>query len=579
MLAEAIDDGVKTPPPAPPKAKARRKAASTRGLFDRFTGWTVFQGVDGRSEKRARTNGPFDPRSPRGIIGLALVPGVLLFAVTMALAWNPVSAEPDVLSTIPVDVPAQTSVERRLIQNIGVLREGIWEAKLPPWLVVPSKGMARVSNPDVHEALERLFTDLRNFGDPIGYRAPPGVRRDRVFLSQVSDLRQRLRVIDAQLGGVRSITAYHLGLLSLWAGDAAGAESQFQSVVDIARKTEPLDDEGQQRLDGIEASAAYGLGLAQAARGLWKPAIASFDSALLASCRAAVDSKTNTQADFGYVLNRDNLVALDTRAIRNDRLVALLRARNAGDDAARTAVTSPTCAQLINPAGAPRGDADAEARALFSSLAIVGDPVFAANLQLRAALLGERDVVQQLTFDDASADIMQAQSLARAIVGLDGIGGANNVDKSALADLQKISVLKSRLGSQLQSGTLSEPEADPAWMWSDPELFVNWKSGVGSALAASLLARADGLTEHNPSLAAALYGVVIENRSWLPTVSVSDAWWRLNTGTSLAFVMWMLAISAAISGIVFLFLWRWRQTYRSTFESYHHDDRINAPEG
>ncbi|MBV8777664.1 MAG: hypothetical protein JO258_10760 [Alphaproteobacteria bacterium] len=573
MLADTVDETVK--PEAAPKPATRRRAAPARGLIDRVKGWIAFHAVDGRTPARARGNAPFDAQSPRGLIAFALLPGVLLLVITFILSWNPISATPDVLSTVPIEPPLQTPVEKKLIQNIGVLREGIWEAKLPPWSDIPTKGMARVSNPDVHAALDKLFADMAAFGDTIGDSAVPGVHRDRVFLMQIADLRSRLRTIDAQLGGGRSITSYHLGLLALWAGDAVDAEPQFRTVVDIARNTESVDDEGQQRLDGIEAAAAYGLGLAEAGRSQGKAALGHFDQALTAACRV------NRQADFGFTLGKANLVELDTRSIRNDRLVALLRARNAGDDAARNAIISPTCAQLLSvPANVPRGDVDDEARALFSTLSITGDPTLAVNLQLRAALMGERDVVQQLTVDDGSAELMQAQSLAHAIAGLEGAGdAAAGVDKSALADLQKISVLKARLAAQLRNATLAEPESDPSWTWSDPGLFVAWRNSTAAALARTLIGAADAATAENPSLAAALYGVVIDNRSWFPTVAVSDAWWRLNTGTSLAFVLWMIAIAGALSGLTLWFLWRWRRTYRATFESYHHDDRLRSPEG
>ena len=236
------------------------------------------------------------------------------------------------------------------------------------------------------------------------------------------------------------------------------------------------------------------------------------------------------------------------------------------------------------PAAAPSGDADAEARALSTALAVAGDPTLAANLELRAALMGNRDLVQQLNFDadGVGAEAAQAQTLARAIAGLEPAGDAvtgDGVDKSALADLQKISVLKARLAAQLRNGTLSEPEADAAWTWSDPELFVDWKKATASALADSILAEAQDVTRDNPELAAALYGVVIDNRGWLPAVAVSDAWWRLNTGTSLGFVATMLALAAALTLVLMLLLRRWRETYRTTFESYHHGDRLRAPEG
>ncbi len=157
--------------------------------------------------------------------------------------------------------------------------------------------------------------------------------------------------------------------------------------------------------------------------------------------------------------------------------------------------------------------------------------------------------------------------------------GADGVDKSALADLQKLSVLKSRLAAQLHNGTLAEPESDPAWTWSDPSLFGKWKTAVAASLANSIMAQAADATRDNPGLAAALYNVVLDNRAWLPALAVSDAWWRLNTGTSLGFVLAMLALAAAITGVLLLILRRWRQTYRATFESWHHSDRIRAPEG
>jgi hypothetical protein len=313
--------------------------------------------------------------------------------------------------------------------------------------------------------------------------------------------------------------------------------------------------------------------LAQAARGDWQKAIADFDASLSAACRASADGT----GDSGFKLTTANLVALDTRAVRNDRLVALVRGR--GDDDLH-AVTSPTCAQLMAPAKTvPAGDADAEARALFASLAVDGDPVLAANLELRAALMGERDTVQRLNFDgsEASADVMQAQSLARAIVGLDTDPGG--VDRSSLTDLQHLSALKTRLDAQLKAGSLSEPESDPAWNWSDPSLFGKWKAAVASTLASSILKQAGDATPDNPALAAALYNVVLDNRGWMPASAVTDAWWRMNTGMSLGFALWMLAIAAALSGVLFLILRRMRDTYRTTFESFHHDDRLNAPEG
>jgi hypothetical protein len=571
MLAEAAEDsGVKAPPPQTP---SKRRVASSRGLLDRVQGWLLFTAIDGRSVSRARANAPFEPRGSRGFVLLALVPGLLLLIATGVIFWRPILAEPDVLSTIPVDAPSQTPVERKLIGNIAMLRDGIWEAKLPPWSDVPLKGMARVSNPEVHADLVALLAEIRNFGDAIADHAPPNAHRDPVFLGQVADLRQRLGVIDGKLGGVRAVTAYHLGLLSLWAGDSADAEPQFASALDIARKTEPLDDVGKQRLDGIEASAAYGHGLAEAGRGLWQQAIADFDAALTASCRAAADSNNNMQGDTGFALGRANLVALDTRSIRNDRLIAMLHVKTA-------AVTSPSCGQLLSPSKtAPSGDADAEARALFAASSAAGDPTLAANLQLRAALMGARDTVQQLAFDGGDAELGQAQALARAIAGLDPATDARGVDKSALADLQKISVLKARLAAQLRNGTLSEPENDPAWNWSDPSLFRAWKTATASALASELLGAADTARDDNPGLAAALYGVVLDNKSWLPGTAVFDAWWRLNTGTSLSFVLTMLLVAAAITGLLLLFLLRWRQTYRTAFESWHHSDRMRAPEG
>ena len=72
---------------------------------------------------------------------------------------------------------------------------------------------------------------------------------------------------------------------------------------------------------------------------------------------------------------------------------------------------------------------------------------------------------------------------------------------------------------------------------------------------------------------------MIDNRSWMPTAAVTDAWWRLNTGISLDFALALLAMAAALTVGLFLILRRWRKTYRTTFESYHHDDRLHAPEG
>ena len=548
----------------------------SRGLFYRLRSWVMFVAIDGRAEQRARSNAPFEPRSARAFVLLALVPGLFLLLLAAALFWRPLSAEPETLSTIPIDVPAQTAVERRLIQNIVLLREGIWEARLPAWSVLPSKGMARVSNTDIHAPMAALLSDIASFGETFASRATPGAHRDRVFLGQVSDLRAQLRAFDTKLGGVRSVTAYHLGLLALWAGDAADAEPQFQSVIAIAQKTEPLDDVGRQRLAGLEAAAAYGLGLAQAGRGQWRTAMASFDSALTAACRAA--ALNNIQADFGFTLNAANLVPLDTRSIRNDRLVALLAARNSSDETARLAVTNPSCAQLLSPSKyAPSGDADAEARSLFNTLSVAGDPILAANLQLRAALMGDRDVVQRLAFDNGDAEAAQAQSLARAVSGIEQ--SDNSVDKSALADLQKLSQLKSQLAAGLGNGTLAEPESDPAWNWSDPTVFMDWKNSVASVLAAELLAKAEDVRAGNPGLAAALYGLVLDNSAWFSTSDVVDAWWRLNTGISLAFALSLLAMAAALSAGCALILSAWRKTYRTTFESYHHDDRVRAPEG
>ncbi len=569
MLAEAARDEIKVPP-------ARHAATPRRRLWERAKGWVLFSAIDGRGEKRARLNAPFEPRNRRGVAFLALVPGLLLLLAAGVIFWRPLMAEPDTLSTLPLVVPAQTEVERKLIRNIAALRDGIWEARLPPWSSVPIKGMARVSNLEVHDTLEALLREIAEFGAAIGNRAPPGVQRDRVFLSQIADFRTRLQIIDGKLGGVRSVTAYHLGLLALWAGDAADAEPQFAGVLTIARNTKPLDDVGRQRLDGIEASAAYGLGLTEAARGAWQKALADFDAALAASCRAAALGKT--RADFGFALGAANLVPLDTRSIRNDRLVALIRARNGGDETARAAVTSPSCGQLLSPSKtAPSGDADAEARALFASLSVADDPTLAANLQLRAALMGERDVVQRLAFEGADAEATQAQALARAVTGLEAAD--SGVDKSALADLQKLGILKSKLAADIGNGALLEPESDPAWSWSDPTVFMAWKNAVASALAAQLLAKADEVRDGNPGLAAALYGVVLDNRGWLSGTDVFDAWWRLNTGTSLAFVLSLLGAAAGLTLVLLLALGRWRRTYRTTFESYHHDDRVRAPEG
>lgn len=570
MLAEAVEDGVKSPP------QARRAAAPRRGLVERVRAWLAFTALDGRSAPRAAANAPFEPRGMQGFVLLALVPGLLLLLAVGTIFWRPLTAEPDSLSTIPVDVPAQTDVERSLVHNIAVLREGLWEARLPPWSDLPSKGLGRISNPQMHAELASLIGEIAALGASIANRAPPGVHRDRVIVGQIVDLQNRLRAMDSRLGGTRSVIAYHLGLLALWAGDAGDAEPQFASALAIVHNTQPLDDVGRHRLDGIEASSSYGLGLAEAGRGLWARAIADFDVALAAACRAASEGGSN--AGFGFVLGRPELVALDTRSIRNDRLIALLRARNLGDEAGRAAVTSPSCAQLQNPSrSAPSGDADAEARALFTALPAGGDTTLAANLQMRAALMGERDVVQRLSFEGADAESMQAQALAHAIAGFEATDNA--VDKSALADLQKLSVLRSKLAAQIANGTLSEPENDPAWVWSDPGLFVAWKTAVGAGVADELLAKADNVRDANPGLASALYGVVLDNRAWLSSTSVFDAWWRLNTGTSLDFVLTMLALAAGLSAALLLLLHRWRATYRTTFESYHHEDRLRAPEG
>ncbi|MBL6853277.1 MAG: hypothetical protein ISS15_14855 [Alphaproteobacteria bacterium] len=567
MLAEAIQDGVKAP------AKRRRRAAPSRGLFDRLRGFVLFEAVDGRGTKAANTNGPFEERRSLGLYVAAAIPGLVLLATAGALAWHPLKADPDTLTTIAISAPSQTPVERKLIGKVALLREGLWEARLTPWEEIPSKGMARVSNGDMHEALADLIGEITTFGQTVDDRAPPGIVRDRVFLAQIADYRSQLKAIEAKLGTGRSIIVYHLGLLALWAGDAADAEPQFQSLLEIAQRTEAIDAVGRQRLDGLQASANYGLGLAAAARHDWSRAITDFDASLGAACRASADGP----GDSGFKLTTANLVALDTRAVRNDRLIALVRGRSDDD---LHAITSPTCAQLMAPAkAAPTGDADVEARALFGSLAIDGDPVLAANLELRAALMGERDTVQRLYFDGAgaSADVMQAQSLARAVAGLDTEAGG--VDRSALTDIQHLSALKARLDNELRGGSLSEPESDPTWNWSDPSLFGKWKAAVGASLAGALLAQAADAAHDNPGLAAALYNVVLDNSSWMPASSVTDAWWRVNTGMSLGFALWMLAISASLSGVLFLILKRWRETYRTTFESWHHEDRLHAPEG
>lgn len=567
MLAEAIQDGVKQPP------KARRSPARSRGWFDRLRGFVLFEAIDGRADKVANANGTFEDRRWRGLCAAALVPGVVVLATAVAIAWHPLTADPDTLSTIAVAAPSQTPAEKNLIGRITLLREGLWEARLTPWEEIPSKGMARVSNGEMHTALAVLVGEITTFGESVGNRAPPGVQRDRVFLAQIADYRARLKEIGDKLGGGRTIIAYHLGLLALWAGDDADAEPQFQSVLEIAQRTPSIDAVGRQRLDGLQASANYGLGLAQAARGDWKQAIADFDASLGAACRASADGP----GDSGFQLTADDLVALDTRAVRNDRLVALVRGR--GNDDLR-AVTSPTCAQLMAPSkNAPTGDADAEARALFASLAVDGDPVLAANLALRAALMGERDTVQRLSLatGDVPSDVAQAQTLARAIAGLETDAGG--IDRSALNDLQHLSALKARLDVQLKNGSLSEPESDPTWNWSDPSLFGKWKAATASALAQAILAQASDATQDNPGLAAALYNVVLDNRGWMPASAVTDAWWRLNTGMSLGFALWTLAIAGALSGVLFLVLRRWRETYRTTFESWHHDDRLHAPEG
>jgi len=567
MLAEAVQDGVKTP------AKARRAAAQTRGWLARARGFILFVAVDGRARKVANANGPFDGREWRGLAAAALVPGIAVLLATAAFAWHPLTADPDSLSTIAVAAPSQTPAEKKVIGKIALLREGLWEARLTPWEEIPSKGMARVSNGEMHAALDTLIGEITSFGESIGNRAPPGMQRDRVILAQIADYRARLKEIAAKLGGGRTIIAYHLGLLALWAGDTADAEPQFQNVLEIAQRTPSIDAVGRQRLDGLQASSNYALGLAQAARGEWKQAIAYFDASLAAACRASADGP----GDSGFKLTPDDLVALDTRAVRNDRLVALVRGR--GNEDLRV-VTSPTCAQLMSPPkNAPAGDADTEARALFGSLAVDGDPVLAANLALRAALMGERDTVQRFSAGnvDAPADVTQAMSLARAIAGLETDAGG--IDRSALNDLQHLSALKAKLDVQLKNGSLSEPESDPTWNWSDASLFRKWKAATASALADAILAQAGDSAHYNPGLAAALYNVVLDNRGWLPASAVTDAWWRLNTGMSLGFILWVLAIAAAISGVLFAVLQRWRQTYRTTFESWHHDDRLHAPEG
>jgi hypothetical protein len=145
--------------------------------------------------------------------------------------------------------------------------------------------------------------------------------------------------------------------------------------------------------------------------------------------------------------------------------------------------------------------------------------------------------------------------------------------------LQKLSLLKSRLAAALANGTLSEPESDAAWSWSDPTVFMEWKNAVASVLAAELLSKAEDVRAGNPGLAAALYGVVLDNGDWFSSRDVFDAWWRLNTGTSLAFVLMLLLSAAVLTAILMLVLSAWRRTYRTTFESYHHDDRVRAPEG
>ncbi len=176
MLAEAA--GVKSPPPQTP---AKRIAAPSRGLLERAKGWLLFTAIDGRNESRARANAPFAPRNPRGFVLLAMVPGILLLLATAAIFWRPIAADPDMLSSIPIDTPAQTPVERKLIRNIALLREGIWEARLPPWSEIRSRAWRASAIPRCMPRSRRCSARSPAFGETIGDRSPPGVRaRPRV---------------------------------------------------------------------------------------------------------------------------------------------------------------------------------------------------------------------------------------------------------------------------------------------------------------------------------------------------------------------------------------------------------------
>ena len=68
MLADAVEEGVKSSPP-----QTRRGAAPARGLPERVRGWVFFNAIDGRSASRARLNAPFDPRGALGFVLVTLI--------------------------------------------------------------------------------------------------------------------------------------------------------------------------------------------------------------------------------------------------------------------------------------------------------------------------------------------------------------------------------------------------------------------------------------------------------------------------------------------------------------------------
>jgi hypothetical protein len=564
-------------------AKTKQKLQlSLLGLF-------IHSLIDGRPDDVTLDNGSFDARSRWKFLLWAAAPGLFLLALGLALAmpapfWS--TSEP--LTNLPIAARQLTSVERDLIGTNSTLRGGVWEAVLLPWSMIPADGMSKIGDPGRWEKADEFRKSITAAGESIEFHAPLGQGIDNARRTSLLALRQsfttdridvtvpisaNVPVIDMK----RPIGSYHFALLSLWAGYANDAGTQFerallsaQGTLKEVRAAPTADTTAVPRLEGIIIASHYGLGLVAAALHDNPGAIAHYDAALKEAC----DVMAAGGDEQGYSFDGTNyLVPLSLRSIRNDRLVALLQLRSAGTSSDLNAL-SPSCTQLRQGAGMI-GDERLQILALTQTSAVRADPFFQANLELWAARLADRDLVAGLFFDTTNAPerVASAQAIARTVVGLDPPPtNGSQADLHAIGLLRKLSNLKATLNAGLRIGDLHKPELDADASADDTLRYNRWIAEVSQEVSAPLVAWALAHQSDDRPQAAALEHAIVD-AGWLQPWAQRTSWCLLYFGMTFPAVLWLAGSALLVSLIWTLGLVRVRATYRETFNNYHKTSR------